>query len=1153
MQMQRFLLGSIILVLTATLALAQTGSIAGNVQDPTGAVVSGASVTVTNQATGAVNKAESGGSGNYTVPNLPVGVYRVVFEKQGFKNLRFDNVNVSVALVLPLDVQFQVGSADETVNVSVENEAPVETESSQVSNLVDDTRMKALPLITRNPYELVLLSPGSSESNSSLGGFNINGSRERNNNFLLDGVDNNDTSVPGIAGGVLSASPENSEEFRIITNNFNAEYGRNTGAIIDVVTKSGSNTFHGNAYWFGRYNKLGGARDWFNPASGGPANPYVRNQFGYSIGGPIWKNKTFFFFNQEFQRFPTARTVVAQVPTAAFDAGVFTFHGVDSSTGNTVDVPIDLTPGSQQNQNFASAFGAYASAPPDPTLQKIFSKYPTPSVLNSDGFSGLSFFPDSSNFRGYQATAKIDHHITETEIVSFRYGYDPGRDPSPFNDASLPNNVGATSFSGISQGVSANLTSTLRTTMVNSFIFGWNQIKADFACTGLDVLNSAYPVDAFGHGTEVVMNPFASFACGQGFSLADSQARRTNTTSYGDNLTWVRGAHTWKFGGEFRNVHEFGNSNFGERRQVSTTLGTIGVPDLIGINNPNLDTTALDDAIGAWFGVAVGDNLSEFFNKSGARQGNDNKTYIQHEYGIYVQDSWKFRRNFTLNLGVRYQFNGVPFERDGNQSNLYTDPRSFPVVFQLNRPLFDQDWTNVEPRFGFSWDPKSDGKMAVRGGFGIFHDRVFGNLFGNARGNPPLQGTYNTQPFQTINNAFPGQGNAVFPLQAPTVPFDPSIPDGQLAAPVIFPKHFPAATLNSWFFGIQRELPGQMVLDLAYVGNAGVHNFRVVDANPPDPQRVAAILAVCSDPTNPFGCTPATVQGRLLYFGGDTGRLPENAVAHNAIGRGAVYAAALNQAEGTANYHSLQLKLTKRMSHGLQLQGAYTWAHSIDNSNDPIVPGSGGVAFARNPLNPDQDRGNSDHDIRHVAVVNYIWDLPFGKGRAFANGGVLGHVLEGFEISGITSLQTGRTFDVIDQFDSLRVGRVGRPDLSGDPFSGSLVTPGSKVFFSNPGAFVLPPFGRAGGVGRNFFHGPNFVNSDLTLAKVTKIGERLSLETRVEVYNLFNHPNFAPPGTTTTQENTVGSSLLGTMNGQIGRPDGTTGARQLQLAAKFVF
>ncbi len=186
----------------------------------------------------------------------------------------------------------------------------------------------------------------------------------------------------------------------------------------------------------------------------------------------------------------------------------------------------------------------------------------------------MAFFPDASNLRAYQATAKIDHHITETEIVSLRYGYDPGRDPSPFGDATLPNNVGATSSSFISQGVSANLTSTLSTTMVNNFVFGWNHVAVDFACTGLSDLNSVYPVDQFGHGSEFNISPFSSFACANDTLLSDGQGRRTSTTSYGDNLTWVRGPHTLKFGGEFRNVHESGSSNFGQRRQISTNAGT---------------------------------------------------------------------------------------------------------------------------------------------------------------------------------------------------------------------------------------------------------------------------------------------------------------------------------------------------------------------------------------------------------------------------------------------------------------------------------------------------------------------------------------------------------------------------------------------------
>ena len=378
----RFFLGSVVLVLTAAFALAQVGSIGGTVTDSAGAVVQGAEITVRNTGSNATRTATSGGTGAYSVPSLPPGVYEVTAKMASFKTFHAPDVQLSVGQALPLDIRLEPGAVTEEVQVRADQISNVDLETSQVSNLVDEEKIKALPLITRNPYELVLLSPGSSQANSSLGGFNINGSRERNNNFLLDGVDNNDTSVPGIAGGAIASNPENAEEFRVVTDNFNAEYGRNTGAIIDVVTKGGTNKIHFDAYWFGRYNKIGGARDWFNPAtgpSGGPENPYVRNQFGYSVGGPIRKDKTFFFFNQEFQRFPTAQTQSVVVPTAQFLTGKFTWHGVGhpspgDPTNVPVSVPVDLTPGSTQNQFFAGqVFGSAASPGLDPTMAKVFS------------------------------------------------------------------------------------------------------------------------------------------------------------------------------------------------------------------------------------------------------------------------------------------------------------------------------------------------------------------------------------------------------------------------------------------------------------------------------------------------------------------------------------------------------------------------------------------------------------------------------------------------------------------------------------------------------------------------------------------------------------------------------------------------------------
>ena len=447
MQKLRIIFGSILLVVTAAFASAQTGSIQGTVTDSAGAVVQGAEITARNVASNAWRTVTSNGAGTYSIPDLSVGTYEVTVKMASFKTFRAPDVQLTVAQTLSLNPQLEPGAVTEEIQVRADQIPDIDLETSQVSNLVDERKIKDLPLITRDPYQLVLLAPGTSQTDSSHGGFSVNGARDRNNNFLLDGVDNNDTSVPGGPSGVLAANPDSTEEFRVITDNFNAEFGRNNGAIVDVVTKSGTNSFHGGVYEFGRWNSFGGARDWFNPASQGKMNPYVRNQFGGSIGGPIRKDKTFFFFNQEIDRFRTTLTNTATVPTAAFKTGIFTY--VDPQ-GN--QHPLDLTAADTQGNN-------PAGLPLDPTMQKVFSLYPNPTVSNGDGFSGLLFFPSSSATDSYASTAKIDHHFTDREVVSVRYGYNHSFDPDPFHDAILPGGVGAEPEKSIGEGLSAQLTS----------------------------------------------------------------------------------------------------------------------------------------------------------------------------------------------------------------------------------------------------------------------------------------------------------------------------------------------------------------------------------------------------------------------------------------------------------------------------------------------------------------------------------------------------------------------------------------------------------------------------------------------------------------------------------------------------------------------
>jgi hypothetical protein len=1146
MRRSRFFLLMVVFVAgSALLTYAQTASIQGTVFDKAGAVVTGAEIVVTNVGTAQVRTGTSSGTGFYSITTLPVGAYQIEIKKQSFKAFKVQNAQLTVAQVLTVNATLDPGQVSEEVQVRADQLPPVDLETAQVSNLVDARQIKDLPLITRDPYSLVLLSPGTSQSNSRLGGFTVNGSRERNNNFLLDGVDNNDTSVPGIAGGVLSANPDSTEEFRVITNNFNAEYGRNTGAIVDVVTKSGTNSYHGGVYEFGRWNAFGGARDWFNPAvdAGGnqqKQNPYVRNQFGYSIGGPIIKNRTFFFFNNEFQRFRTTLTNTATVPTAAFKTGKFTVDGV----------PVDITP------TGANGLGI----PEDPTMQKVFALYPNPTFDNGDGISGTLLFPSSSRQNSYQTVAKIDHRFTDRHTLSLRYGYDDFVDPNSGHNDILPGNVGAVSQKGINQGLSANLTSNLTNNLNNSFIFGWNKTYQNFTCAGLSVLDSPVQVDQFGNGWDFIMNPFSSFGC---TALASNgQWRKAGTTSYTDTVSWVRGNHTFKFGMDFRNVGEQGPNSFFSRRQVLTNAALNTGTFLLTVPSA-IDSVQLEDAASAYYGFVWEDLNAEYFNKAGVRQATDNKKFRQHEYDWFGQDSWKVLPNLTLTLGLRYQLDGVPFEENANFSNLLVSPTSVPPLTMsivgpgTGKQLYNNDYSNIEPRIGFSWDPWGDGKTAIRGAFGIFHDRVFGNLFGNARGNPPFEQDYQQFPFDTINNAF---ASAAFPL--PNVPgTTPSavINDGDGLGPVLFDTHFRNSSTNNWNLGIQRQLAGSNTIDLTYIGSKGTHIYRSMDGNPPDPNLVNQLVAFCSVP-NSFNCTPGTVTKTDLYLGADFGDLPFNAVAHNAL-----FQPVYTRSVGNSIYNAFQAKATHRLSRGLQAQLSYTWAHSIDDSGDPIDPAAGNRSFPRNSLKLFEERGNSDNDIRHVAVISYLWEVPLGRGKAYLSDGVVGKILEGMQFSGITSVQTGHPFDVFSTTDMERTGLSGRADLVGDPFAAGANTQatagGNKVWFNNPDAFSLrkdpnggPLFVGPGSVGRNRFYGPGYVNFDLVFGKRIRITERFNAELRIEGFNIFNHPQFTNPGSDPDNNgNLVGSPIFGLITSTASRPDATTSARQMQVGLKLNF
>ena len=1144
-----------IVALSQQLYAQNTGSISGVVSDPSGAVVADARVTATNQGNNAVRTVTSNSSGFYSIPNLVPAVYTISVEKAGFSKVKFGNTTLTVAQALVLDATLPVGKEETVVEVNGQQAAPVETESTQLSTLIDTKTILDLPLLTRNPYELVLLSPGTNQTNdrNTGGGFSVNGSRDRNNNFLLDGVDNNDTGVPGGPGGILSINPDSTQEFRVITNNFNAEYGRNTGAVVDIVTRSGGNQFHGDAYWFGRYNALG-ARSFFNRAPA-PQDPYVRNQFGYSVGGPIKKDRTFFFINNEYQRYRTTLTSTSTVPTAAFKSGLFT-----TPDGQQVDVRTPASPGNQTGLGL------------DPTISKILNLLPLPNGGDVvPGISGVLNFASPDALNSYNWTAKIDHKISEKHQLSLRYVYNDSVESNPVHSETAPG-LDAYASPSYAQGVFGGLTSTLRNTLVNDFKFGWNRVNAGFVSNCTKVFDPITGTDSFGYGRDFAVPdgalgvpPLSTLGCNSLFDSSNQSGYR-GTTSYADSITWVRGNHTLKFGGDFRYVSSSGYNNFSSRDTLNfNVFAATGVPAA------NLDPTkdvanfqTIQDLTWMLVGGTASQFQAQFFNKSGTRVPTDNKTFIQHEYDAFAQDTWKVRSNVTLTLGLRYQFDGVPFEKNGNFSNLLTNPNTAgPFDLSIVGPgtgkmMYNNDFKDIEPRLGIAWDPFKNGKTSVRAAYGIFHDRIFDNLFGNARSNPPFQG-FVFNAFDNSSGAFPTPETIGFGTANPP---STHFVDGDFAGPLtLLDQNIKMPASQNWNFGIQRELPGAVVVEADYVGSHGTHVIRSLDAIPPDPalvqQAIAACVAVGSasggcDPGDPAGI----ISGPVLYTGIPSLGIPPS-IRNTAIAAGGVFPptnTTLTNADSF--YHSLQAKVNKQFSRGLLLGAAYTWSHAIDDSNDPLTPEERAGSFPVDSVNPNVTaRGNSDNDIRHRLAANFSYQLPFGKGQAYLAGGFLGRVVEGIQLAGVVTAQTGHPYSIISAKDNGRngmgTGGVSYPDVLGDPYatSGPRINADGNVRTgaANSAAFSQGFLGHIGDAGRNQFYGPHYTNADISLMKNMTLTERLKIQIRSEFFNLLNHPQFAQPHTL------VGSSTLGYSTATLIRSDGTTSARQIQLALKLLF
>ncbi len=1145
--MSRVSRAALLLVLVFCLfrsALTQTASLTGTVTDSSGAVIPQANITARNLATNASRDTTTDGSGDYRIPNLAPGTYRVRVEKKGFKIVEYARVELTVGQTQSLSPVMTPGATGETVTVHAEAGAPIDLDDAQVGNIVKSQQIDNLPMILRDPYQLILLSPGAIQGNSILRGLSVNGSRERNNNFLLDGTDNNDAEIPGLTlpqPGLTSLNPDSVQEFRVITSNFLPEFGRNTGAVIDIVSKRGTNEFHSDVYWFGRFDALG-ARDYFNhelDSSGRivPKDAYSRNTFGASAGGPLWRDKTFWFANYDGERFSTTLTNRSIVPTQAFKTGTFTFDGY----------PIDLNSPPPAGSN---ALGLSQDA----TMKNILAQYPAPNGPAVDDVRGLLYYPSPSHTTGDNVDARVDHIFSTTHSLSVRYTFNRFQDPNFDHTDFLPG-LGGTGTSQRRQNATLQWTAVVDPRLLNSFRLGANRINFPLTCEGANTFNSFAPTDPYGRGFDVALPPdLNGFGC---LLIVDRNGSKRFSGTYvvADDVTWARGQHTFKFGVETRDSYSNSTNDFISRPTVDfhnfSNFG--GASALVPTNDPGVDANpVLQDMVWAWFGTVGSITQAQFFNKAGNRTADDLRGFRQKDFAAFAQDTVKVLPNLTVNYGLRYQFNGVPYEVNNLLSTLFTDPSGFGPSFTFTiagrnehglPPLYSNDWHDFEPRIGIAWDPFKDGKMSVRTGYGIFHDRLFGQLLGLTRGNPPFQQFYTPIFIPGPPPCSPGEiqspagicvGPSFSSLTAPPtfpLPPDPNVvSNGAFILPFIIDPHLRMPYSQSWNFGIQRDLPASMLLELNYVGSRGTRVLRVVDGNPPQPALVQQLLD--------GGVPPQALQFNNLWF---LGAANNNAFLH---------AEFYNNAASSI-YHALQANLTKRTSNGLTFQAAYTWAHAIDNSSDPLTPAAGNNEFPRNSFDLGAERGNSDFDVRQRLALNYSWAIPLGRGHDRLTEGWGDTLFGNWEVSGITTFSGGLPFDIFSPWDTGHTGQPQRPDYNpaAPPFPVS--NPRTQTG-PNLGAFydslVNPQWGRAGNLGRNHFYGPGVNNWDVVLQRTMNLTERVNLKFRCEAYNLFNRAQFSQPDNLIQDLNTFGQSTS-----EVRQPDLTTGARQIQLGIKLSF
>jgi hypothetical protein len=1026
-----------------------TASIRGTVTDASGSAVPDATIQVKNVGTDALVSVVTDAQGRFTAPDLTVGEYEVRALKTGFSTLIHTGITLTVGGQIVVDFALSVGQQEQTVTVQAEA-SQVETTSATVGALVDQTQMRELPLNGRNFEQLILLAPGvqafsavaSSGAQGRSDSYSVSGSRPEGQALLLDGEDLQtfwNRGLASISGSSLGV--EAIGEFQTLTNTYSPQFGGN-GAVVNSVSKSGTNAFHGSAYDYLR-NSAMDARNFFDPGHSPP--PFRRNQFGGSVGGPIKKNKMFFFVNYEGIRQLLGETEVAFVPACNLVPSACTITATNPATAQAVAQTLALYPAAQ----------TYVG-----------------------GGIGKSIEVANQTANENYFLARFDYNLSDKDSIFARYVSDKTNFLEPFAGTG-----GSTAIPlWPDQDVSHNQFATvgwrrvISPSLVNIAHVSFSRPTANEPTSPTHAALQFYPDAGRSDGmvevsglTTLGPNIFNPFIINQ------------NKFTEGDDLYWTRGTHSIKIGASVT------------RFQTNSLLEIFGG----GLWNFFSLANLLNGSAAINLATPVG---PQFY---GVRD------YRETDFNPYVNDDWKVSAKLTLNLGVRYEFQTDPTEAH-NKITLVPNPAtdtgfvSVPNVTRTNMSLH-----NIDPRIGLAYDPFADHKTSIRAGFGLFHDVVAPSIYWAALTSTPPWANY-IQVGPTYPNAVTASSGFLIPAVAPGWDYNNNT----------------TPYMVQYNFNIQRQLFAGTILTVGYVGARGVHLFVGTEQNPVVPTIVDGVYHFST-----------LVNGNIVSNPRENPHF--SYLADDVPG-------------GYSRYNALQVSLNHQLSRNVQVQVAYAYSGCMDNGGSTLgALANNSSSLSQNPFDRRLDYGPCPQDIRQTLRVNGVYLLPFHGNR----------LVEGWQLSGIVTSTTGLPYNISTGFDSigynegLQPGTIPRPNY----IAGCKLQVGNVNEWFNPACLTVAPPGTAGDLGHNEGRGPHLQNTDLSLSKETRLTEVLRMQFRAEVFNIFNHANFALPNASAFTAGASGACTAsgagcGAINPEAGQITNTvTTSRQFQFALKFVF